>query len=83
MNKKTKKFLNEFDLYIGAAILFILTILLTCQVILRYVFGHSFSWIEEVSIILFILMTYFGVSSAALYGKHLKVDFFIEKLMLV
>lgn len=81
MNKRRfLNFINNFDLYIGAIILISLTFILTVQVFLRYIFGHAFSWVEEISVILFIWMTYFGVSAASFHGKHLKVDFFIEKL---
>src|SRR5699024_3587698 len=75
-----KKLFNEFELYIGALLFIILTIILTLQVILRYVFSSSISWIGELSTILFIFMTYLGISAASLKGQNLKVDFLIEKI---
>src|SRR5690625_940880 len=61
-------------------IFILLTIMLTLQVILRYVFSSSISWIGELSTILFIIMTYLGISAASLKGQNLKVDFLIERI---
>ena len=81
--KKTpfwKKFLNEFEIYIGAVIFILMTILLFVQVVTRYVFHRSFTWTEEISTIFFVWMVYLGVCSAVLRRKHLRIDAFVEAM---
>lgn len=81
--KKTpfwKKFLNEFEIYIGAVIFILMTILLFVQVVTRYVLHRSFTWTEEISTIFFVWMVYLGVCSAVLRRKHLRIDAFVEAM---
>ena len=75
-----KKFLNEFEIYVGAVLFVIMTILLFIQVITRYFFGQAVTWAEELSTILFVWMIYLGVAAAVLRRKHLKIDAFVETL---
>jgi len=65
-------------MYIGAVIFIIILFLLTLQVISRYFFNFSLTWTEELSVALFVLMTYFGVSSAVTYRKHLRIDALLD-----
>ncbi|MEQ2563902.1 TRAP transporter small permease [Ventrimonas sp. CLA-AP-H27] len=75
-----KKLLNHFEVYAGAGIFIIMTILLFVQVVTRYCFGHAVTWAEEVATILFVWMVYLGVAAAVLSRKHLKIDAFVEML---
>ena len=75
-----KKLLNHFEVYAGAGIFIIMTILLFVQVVTRYCFGHAVTWAEEVATILFVWMVYLGVAAAVLSRKHLKIDPFVEML---
>ncbi|MFZ7102334.1 MAG: TRAP transporter small permease [Peptococcaceae bacterium] len=80
MSKKLKYFLNNFELYIATLFFVMITILLSLQIISRYVFKSSFTWTEEVSLILFVWMVYLAISAATLKRKHIRMDFLIEKL---
>ncbi len=73
-----KTFLNNFEVYTATICFFILTILLTLQVISRYALQHSFTWMEELGTIMFVWMIYFGVSGAVTYRKHLRIDFVLD-----
>lgn len=73
-NKDWKKFLVNIDQYISAILFIVIMVLLFLQVVSRYVFHHSFTWTEELSILLFVWMTYTGVSSAVTYRKNLRID---------
>ena len=75
-----KKLLNHFEVYAGAGIFIIMTILLFVQVVTRYCFGHAVTWAEEVATILFVWMVYLCVAAAVLSRKHLKIDAFVEML---
>ena len=76
--KLLRKFLNEFEIYLGAVLFVAMTILLFIQVVTRYVFNHAFTWTEEISTIMFVWMIYLGVVGAVLRRKHLRIDAFVE-----
>lgn len=81
MEKKSfdwKKFILNIDQYISAALFIAIMLLLFVQVVSRYIFGHSFTWCEELSILLFVWMTYMGVSSAVTYRKNLRIDALLD-----
>lgn len=82
--------LLHFETYLGTALFLFITVILTVQVICRYIFGYSFAWIEEVSIICFVLMVYCGVSGAVLTRQNIKIDailnvvpFAVKKVLLI
>lgn len=77
---KLKLFLNEGESYFGAVIFIVLTVLLTLQVITRYVFNHSFTWAEELSIQLYVPMVYACVAAAVYKRKMIKIDMVITYL---
>jgi len=57
-----------------------LALLAFIQVFLRYVFGHSFTWFEELSRYAGVFMTFLGASLGVKYGTHFSMDFFIKKI---
>lgn len=73
-----RTFLNNIELYVATICFIILTIMLTGQVISRYVLKHSFTWMEEFATIMFVWMIYLGVSSAVTKRKHLRIDFVLD-----
>jgi len=73
-----KTFLNNIELYVGTICFFTLTIMLTLQVISRYVLRHSFTWMEEFATIMFVWMIYLGVAGAVTSRKHLRIDFVLN-----
>ena len=82
--------LLHFETYIGTALFLFITVILTVQVVGRFIFGHSWAWIEEVSVIAFLLMTYCGVSGAVLTRQNIRIDavlnivpFKAKKVMLI
>lgn len=46
------------------------------QVLLRYVFNHPVTWIEEISRYLFVWIVFLGSATAFRVGAHIKVDIF-------
>lgn len=52
----------------------VLVVLAATQVVLRYGFGASLLWIEEVSVILLIWLAWIGVTYLWLTGAHIAVD---------
>lgn len=78
MKKKLLTVLNEFENYLGAVLLLAMLVLLTLQVITRYVFRHSFTWTEEISTVMFVWLVYLGTSAAVLKGQHLRIDLLLN-----
>lgn len=89
--KKTVKYwLTEWESYLSAGTFMLITILLTGQVISRYVFNHSITWLEELSTILFVVMIYTGIAAAVTHRKQICIDalptampFKIKKFLLI
>lgn len=81
MEKKSfnwKTFITNIDQYVSAILFIVIMCLLFLQVVSRYVFKHSFTWTEELSILLFVWMTYLGVSSAVTHRKNLRIDALLD-----
>lgn len=66
--------------WIGVALMTLVLILLSAQVIGRYVLGWSFAWIEEVSRFAFVWAVYFGFVVAAEKDRHIRVSVQIAML---
>jgi TRAP-type C4-dicarboxylate transport system permease small subunit len=75
-----KKFLGEFEVYVGAVISGAMFVVLGMQVVSRYVFNSSFSWSEELALILFVWSIYFGAVAAVKRHQHLRLEIFVAKL---
>lgn len=72
--KGWKYWLNEWESHVSAICFIIIGIMLTIQVVSRYVFQHSFTAFEEVATALYVLMTYSGVAAAVTHRKHLTIS---------
>jgi TRAP-type C4-dicarboxylate transport system permease small subunit len=70
-NSKPARF--QVEGYIAAVLLFLLTILLAIQVVVRFVFGGGLGWTEEFSRYMFVWSIYFGCILAAKEDKHIRV----------
>jgi TRAP-type C4-dicarboxylate transport system permease small subunit len=57
-----------------------MTGLAVLQVVLRYVFASSLIWVEEVSVIIMLWMTWLGVTVLWLTQSHIAVDFLTGRL---
>ena len=75
-----KKFLNNFEIYLGAICSGTMIVILFLQVVSRYIFNNAFSWAEELAIILFVLSTYFGATAAIKTRQHLRLEIILDKL---
>lgn len=57
-----------------------LTIITAMQVINRYAFKSSFTWVEELGGMAMVYITYFGAAMATINNSNTRIDFFIRKL---
>ena len=63
----------------GASLLAMIALTLA-QVALRYVFGHSISWVEEISVVLLTWLAWVGATLLWLQRRHPAVDLVIAGL---
>lgn len=75
-----KNWISSFEGYIAAALLVLLTLLLSFQVFTRFVLGTGISWSEELSRYIYIWSIYFGCSLATREDKHIRVTAQLEFL---
>lgn len=72
--------LDKLESYICQLLLAAFVCLLFVQIISRSVFGNSITWIEELSVFMFVWFAYFGASYAARMYAHNRVSFHLNRL---
>ena len=75
-----KKILENFEQYILASGLFIMTFITVANVFSRKVMHLSMSFLEEITTIMFILISLLGAAVAAKRGGHLGLSVFTDLL---
>ncbi|WP_304507784.1 TRAP transporter small permease [Anaerotignum sp.] len=69
------KFFNEhLEEFFIIPLMFLMSIIIFIQVIMRYAFQNSLVWSEELSRYMFIWLIYFAVSYTARREKHIRID---------
>lgn len=75
-----KKFFNNFENYIMAFGLTVMTFITVINVISRKFLGLSMSFLEEITTAMFILITLLGAAAAAKRGAHLGLSVLTDLL---
>ena len=75
-----KKILNNLEKYIIYAVLTALVAMMFIQVVARYLFGLAWGWMEQVTRLMFVYVTFAGMSYACKGSEHLRVSFAAEFL---
>ncbi|RNF35044.1 TRAP transporter small permease [Paracoccus methylarcula] len=73
-------FLDKFESHVCRILLAVFVSLLFVQIVARQLFGFSITWIEELSVILFVWFAYFGASYAARIAAHNRVTFHLNAM---
>ena len=69
------KFLNEhFEACFIVPLMFLMSIIIFIQVVMRYVFHSSLTWSEELARYLFVWLVYFSVAYTAKRQAHIRID---------
>ena len=71
---------KNFEEIMASVAVSITVLVVTINVVLRYVFGFVVPWSEELSVICFIWTVYFGISSCYKHKLHMGVDVVIQLL---
>src|SRR5699024_11533524 len=79
-NKSLAQMLLKPMIHCSVVFMFFIILLTFLQVCLRYMFSHSFAWIEEVSRYLFVWIVFLGAAIAFDDDSHIKIDFIENKL---
>lgn len=72
--------LDKLESYICRVLLACFVTLLFVQIVARQLFGFSITWIEELSVILFVWFAYFGAAYAARIAAHNRVSFHLNAM---
>jgi len=75
-----RKFISNFENYIMAVALFIMTFITVINVISRKFLHLSISFLEEITTAMFILISLLGTAAAAKKGAHLGLSIFTDLL---
>lgn len=75
MKRSFLHILDRLESYVCRVLLSTFVTLLFVQICARQLFGQSISWIEELSVFMFVWFAYFGASYAARIGAHNRVSF--------
>lgn len=81
--KKIIDFLNNVTEKIGSLMSWVsvlMVVVISLDVIIRYLFKFTFIWIVELEIYLFGFLFLFGSGYTLKHGKHVRVDVFYSKL---
>ena len=76
--KSVLHFLDNIEKYIIYVVLTVLIALMFWQVVARYVLGLAWGWMEQLTRLLFVYITFAGMSWACKSSEHLRVSFVAE-----
>ena len=78
MRKKILSKLHNLDLAIAGFVLAILIIITFYSVIMRYIVNRPVIWGEEVSMMCFLVIIFFGAGAGFRTGSHVAIDFLVD-----
>ncbi len=65
---------------ISSILMMAMAVIMTLNVVLRYGFGFSFNWGDEILRYICVYMSFLGIAAAWRYNSHVRVALFVEKL---
>lgn len=75
-----KKFLSNLDSIIAVASLLIIIAITLAGVVMRYIVGKPFAWLEEMQLFFFIYSIFFGGSVAFRLGNQVSIDLIANRI---
>lgn len=58
----------------------VITVVMTLQVVMRFVFQSPLTWSQEVTLFLLVYLCYFSADVVFYKNSHIQVDFFVDKM---
>jgi len=71
---------GHVERWLGVTLIAIMVISITTQVFTRYVFNRPIIWVEELATYSFIWSAFVGASLGLKYGRHIKIETFVDYL---
>ena len=72
--------LGHTERWLGVGLIGIMVTAITTQVFTRYLFNRPIIWVEEVATYSFIWGAFVGASVGLKYGRHVKIETFVDHL---
>lgn len=69
-----RRYFASFEMVLAGLLLVLLTVLLSVQIVERYILGSSIVWVEEIARICFIWMIYFSAAGATRDDRHIRIE---------
>lgn len=66
--------------WIPAALMGVMALAITADVVLRYVFNHPLSWVGPLSMFCMVWLVYLGAAAVSRRGAHICLDFFSDRV---
>lgn len=71
-------FLTNFDFILSGVCLLVLVGLTAWGVVMRYFFNSPIIWLEEIQVLMFVWVAFFGSSAAFRTGNHIAIEALVE-----
>lgn len=72
--KKKQPWYNKIEIFFILILFTAMTFIMFFTVVSRYLFNFTFSWAEQITRVMFVWVTFAGISLAALRGAHMRVS---------
>lgn len=73
-----KKVIFNLDIAVAAIVLVVLIVLTFCGVIMRYIVGKPFTWLEEVQLFCMVWIVFSAAGAAYRTGNHVAIEMVVE-----
>lgn len=70
----------KFAEWTSVVSLLLMTVLVSAQVVLRYVLGKALPWAEEAAVYMMVWMAFIGAAVALRQGEHIALSLVVERL---
>lgn len=78
--ERIDKVIVKAVIYFCAILMLAMAVIVTAQVVSRYVVGRPFTWSEELARYIFVWMTFLGMAVGVKQGSHVALDILVKKL---
>jgi TRAP-type C4-dicarboxylate transport system permease small subunit len=78
--QRTLRCIGHVERWLGVSLMAIMVGAITTQVFTRYLFNRPIIWVEEIATYSFIWGVFVGASLGLKYGRHVKIETFVEHL---
>jgi TRAP-type C4-dicarboxylate transport system permease small subunit len=78
--QRTLRCIGQVERWLGVGLIAVMVGAITTQVFTRYLFNRPIIWVEEIATYSFIWAVFVGASLGLKYGRHVKIETFVDHL---